>query len=148
MRPAAAQLAEAREVAKVTAAAQSRLEDLQTEFEAMQEGLQLAQRAVQAANHQTRETAADVDASRLRPGDPWPVPPEGRPLRLLPRVTDLYDSEAVALISDEVGSAAVDAARRWTELLPNGGTIILTDSGAGVALLGATWSYLGSLDSE
>lgn len=145
---AAAQLAEARDAAKATAAAQARLEDLETEFEAMQDELQLAQRAVQAANHQTRETVTDVDASRLNPGDPWPVPPEGRPLRLLTRVVDLYDSEAVALLSDEVGSVAVDAARRWTELLPNGGTVILTDSGAGIALLGATWTYLGSLDSE
>ncbi len=84
----------------------------------------------------------------MRPGDPWPAPPEGRPLRLLTRVVDLYDSEAVDLLSNEVGPVAVDAARRWTELLPHGGTVILTDSGAGVALIGATWTYLGRLDGD
>lgn len=143
---AAAQLAEARDAAKANAAAQARLEDLEAEFDALQDELQLAQRAVQAANYQARETAAGVDTSRMRPGDPWPVPPEGRPLRLLTRVVDLYDAEAVDLLSNEVGPVAVDASRRWTELLPHGGTVILTDSGAGVALIGATWTFLGSLE--
>ncbi len=53
----AAQLAEARDEAKANAAAQTRLEDLEAEFEVMQDELQLAQGAVQAANHQARETA-------------------------------------------------------------------------------------------
>ena len=82
------------------------------------------------------------------PATRGPCLPRAGRCRLLTRVVDLYDSEAVDLLSDEVGSVAVDAARRWTELLPHGGTVILTDSGAGVALLGATWTYLGSLDSE
>ncbi|MBC9820516.1 hypothetical protein [Terrabacter sp. MAHUQ-38] len=144
---AAAQLAEARGLAKANAAAQVRLQSLEAEFEAMHDELQLAQIAVQAASHQARETAVGVDLGRLRPGDPWPTPPEGRPLRLLPRVADLYDPDAVDLLSNEVGPVAFAAARRWTSLLPHGGTVILNESGAGVALIGATWTYLGSLDS-
>lgn len=148
LKAAAEQLAEARGAAKANADAHSRLEVLEAEFEAMQDELRLAQVAVQSANHQVRAASGSVDTSKLRPGEPWPVPPEGRPLRLLPRVVDLYDPESVDLLSNQVGPVAFDAARRWSQVLPHGGTVILNESGAGVALIGATWTYLGSLDRD
>jgi hypothetical protein len=93
-----------------------------------------------------RRSARAVDLTDLQPGQPWPAPPEGRALRLLTHVVDLFDPAKTDLLSNELGAAAVGAAERWRTFLPHGGTVVLTESGQGVALVGAQWTYLGSLD--
>lgn len=148
LQAASEQIAEARREAKANASARGRLGELESEFEALQDELLLAQRAVQSAERRARDAARDVEVDRLQPGDRWPGPPEGRPLRLLPRVADLYDPELVDLLSNQVGPSAVEASRRWTEFLPHGGPVILTESGAGVALIGVTWTFLGTIDGS
>ena len=68
LKTAAAQLAEARDVAKANEAAQARLEALEARFEAVQDELQLAQIAVQTANLQTRGTTGRVATDAFATG--------------------------------------------------------------------------------
>ena len=66
---------------------------------------------------------------------------------LLPFVRDLYDPVLEDLLSNQVGEAANKAAELWAGSLPNGGPVMLTDSGRAFALVGHSWTYLGDLDS-
>lgn len=63
----------------------------------------------------------------------------------MPNVRDLYDPASVALLSDEFGRSAVDAAGEWLHLLPHGGTVDLDDGGYACALKGGSFVYLGRL---
>jgi len=76
-----------------------------------------------------------------------PTAPGSRVLRLMPHVRDLYDPAGVALLSDEYGRSAVEAAGEWLQLLPHGGTVHLDDRGYACALRGAGFVYLGRLRS-
>lgn len=120
-------------------AARAAAEEMTTRLQAELEK-QLADQRAQRQN---------VDVSGLEPGDSWPFgAPEGRALRLLTRVCDLYDPASVDLLSNEVGQAAVTAAALWRRFLPHGGIVVMTEAGHGVAMRGATWTYLGSLDAD
>ena len=121
------------------------LAEAEAQRAATAEQLAAAQRLLQIENAATRASAPQLPT---QPGEPWTNVPPARVLRLLPHVLDLYDPSTTTLLSDEVGAVASDAAQRWQQWLPHGGVVLLTDQGQGVALVGATWTYLGSLDEE
>jgi hypothetical protein len=156
---------EAQAAARATRAAEllQQLKDAAGEKRALQKEIATARAAKALADEQAamtqlemerllanvrRDASREVDASHLRPGDPWPVAPEGRSLRLLSNVVDLYDPESVDLLSNTLGHRVTRAAERWRSFLPHGGHVVVTAAGHGVAMVGHTWTFLGSLDDR
>lgn len=88
----------------------------------------------------------DPAAAGITPGEVVPAPPPARTLRLLPFIQDFYDPEAGDLLSNQVGDVANMAAEKWARYLPNGGPVLLTESGQAFALVDYSWAYLGDLD--
>jgi hypothetical protein len=135
------------------------LESMERLLDDMREGLEETEAAQAAAEEQARAAqeelrrllakgiheGEDPELDRLAPGDAWPTAPGSRVLRLMSHVRDLYDPAGVALLSDELGGSAVDAAREWLNLLPHGGTVHLDDRGYACALKGGAFVYLGRL---
>ena len=124
----------------------SELQDAEVARATAEEELRVMQAALEAQLANARSDHADVDDLDLRPGDAWPGSPPSRVLRLLPDVGDLYDPDAVDLLSNEVGVTAVTAAARWRQLLPHGGTVLMDDAGRAVSMIAAQWVFLGALD--
>lgn len=138
-----------------------RLESMRSLLEEMRESLEETRAAQAAAEEQARAAQEEVrrllarqfgggdhNLDRLSPGDQWPTAPGTRVLRLMPHVRDIYDPAHVALLSDELGRPAVEAAGEWLTLLPHGGTVHLDDRGYACALKGASFVYLGRLGSR
>jgi hypothetical protein len=128
--------------------------ELQAQLVAAEEALQLADEKARAMQDElenqyalARKKSREIDTSGLKPGDAWPTgAPDGRAVRLLSHVMDLYDPVSDDLLSNIDGEKVVKAALAWQGLLPAGDPVVLTRAGDGVALIGGTWTYLGSLD--
>lgn len=116
------------------------LEEQRAALEEQLTGVQVALETERAAARAT----AEMPAAKV--GEAWTDPLPDRVLRLLPHVRDLFDSQSVSLLSDDVGDVAHIAAESWMTWLPHGGTVHLSPEGHAVTLLGTTWTYLGRLD--
>ena len=137
------------------------LESMKRLLDDVREGLEETKAAQAAAEEQARAAQEEIrrllakgigdagshELDALSPGEAWPTAPGSRVLRLMPHVRDLYDPAGVALLSDDYGRSAVEAAREWLQLLPHGGTVHLNDAGYACALRGAGFVYLGRLRS-
>ena len=93
--------------------------------------------------------AVTEPADGLVPGDPWGDVPLGiRVVTLKKNMVDLMDTATQTLLSQQIGSVANEAARRWLVLMPTGGAVHLTPAGHAAAQVGGRFIYLGRLDSE
>ena len=150
----ASQGAKAGEYAERLQAMHRLLDEMRQSLEETRAAQAAAEEQARAAQEELRRLladgiggAGDHELDALSPGDPWPTAPGSRVLRLMPHVRDLYDPAGVALLSDEYGRSAVEAAGEWLQLLPHGGTVHLDDRGYACALRGAGFVYLGRLRS-
>jgi len=88
-------------------------------------------------------------ADGLLPGDPWGEIPLGvRTLTLKANMIDLMDGATQTLLSQQLGTVATEAARRWLMVMPSGGLVHLTPAGHAAGRVGVGFVYLGRLDTD
>lgn len=126
--------------------------------EARREALEQAARAQAAIQEleaklrdagRTSRKSVTEPADDLEPGSPWGDIPLGiRILTLKANMVDLMDRATQTLLSQQIGSVAVEASRRWLEIMPNGGTVHLTPAGHAAGNVGGRFAYLGRLDID
>lgn len=137
---AEAQGAAAAEALEARGEALQRVAEARVEIERLEAELQAAARS-------TRRAVIEP-ADSLHPGDPWGDVPLGvRVLTLKRNMIDLMDTATQTLLSQQIGGVAHEAARRWLELMPTGGTVHLTPAGHAAGQVGGRFIYLGRIDT-